>query len=119
MTSKANEEFDKKIEDGIALLEQQKRVYEAEEHALRVLREEEVEDFERNENEKRKKRKQKGMVSYWCSNLFFIRSSYILNSKLIFVKFSNSKPPNIISFFFHSIILVIKLYKICLFFMWY
>ena len=60
VTSKENEIFENKVEEGIALLEQQARVYEAEERALRVLREEEVEDFERNENERRKKRKQKG-----------------------------------------------------------
>ena len=61
MTSKENEEFDKKIENGITLLKKQLKIYEDEERALRVLREEEVEDFERNENEKRKKRKQKGL----------------------------------------------------------
>ena len=60
ITSKENEIFENKIREGVALLEQQTKVYEAEERALRVLREEEVEDFERNENEKRKKRKQKG-----------------------------------------------------------
>lgn len=60
ITSKENEIFENKIGEGVALLEQQTKVYEAEERALRVLREEEVEDFERNENEKRKKRKQKG-----------------------------------------------------------
>ena len=60
VTGKENEIFENKIREGVALLEQQTKVYEAEERALRVLREEEVEDFERNENEKRKKRKQKG-----------------------------------------------------------
>ena len=59
VTSKETEAFEEKINNAIELLNEQKRVYEDEEKALRVLREEEVEDFEQKEKEKRKKRKQK------------------------------------------------------------
>jgi len=54
-----DENFMRKIDEATSLLSQQKQIYEDEERALRVLREEEAEDFERNEVEKRKRRKQK------------------------------------------------------------
>ncbi|XP_057302135.1 programmed cell death protein 7-like [Hydractinia symbiolongicarpus] len=55
---KDDEEFNSKIAEVIKLLSDQKQTYEAEEKALRVLREEEAEQLKRVEDEKRKKQKQ-------------------------------------------------------------
>lgn len=60
VTEQDNENFNKKVDEATDLLRSQKRLYEDEEKALRVLREEEAEDFERIEVEKRKKRKKRG-----------------------------------------------------------
>lgn len=62
VTEQDDEVFNEKVEQATDLLCKQKRLYEDEERALRVLREEEAEDFERIEVEKRKRRKQRGKL---------------------------------------------------------
>ncbi|XP_065672523.1 histone-lysine N-methyltransferase, H3 lysine-79 specific [Hydra vulgaris] len=57
-TENENISFDGTVSKAIELLKKQRKIYEDEEKALRVLREEETEEFNRLENEKQKKRKQ-------------------------------------------------------------
>ena len=73
VTSKDTERFDEKVSGIITLLSKQVEIYQDEEKALRVLREEEAEELDRVEREKRKKRKQTRML-----NVSSVKSEWFL-----------------------------------------
>ena len=68
VTEKDSESFDSQISYVTQLLTNQRKIYEDEERALRVLREEETEEFNRVENEKRKKQKKSRKLMIVCIN---------------------------------------------------
>ena len=72
-TENENASSDATVIDAIELLKKQRKIYEDEEKALRVLREEETEVFNRLENEKQKKRKQSSnLILNITAEIFFI-----------------------------------------------
>ena len=73
VTSKDTERFDEKVSGIITLLSKQVEIYQDEEKALRVLREEEAEELDRVEREKRKKRKQTRKL-----NVLILKSEWFL-----------------------------------------